>query len=455
MTQQQFQKKPQSTTISTSPELLRSRPFDVESTATQSDVQAEGFGQSFAEMAVQQHSSTIVQPKLTIGKPGDKYEQEADRVAAKVVQKLHNPPSAQKPNQIQTKPVYSQIQRVNSLVQRQPDIDDTVNDEFESSLNNARSGGNALEPQLRMEMESAMGADFSRVKVHTDRKANQLNQSIQAKAFTTGQDIFFRQGEYNPGNRGGQELIAHELTHVVQQGGAISGSVIQCKGVEDIVHEIGTFMKEGELKKADIVEGLQKMEKESIDDPNFAHALVEFVKNRNGSDFKIEDIGEVKVGFGEKHLNKTWTFRHYTKTEYENLRSLAQLENDPEIKNASANTNDKDWEELGNQGYVFGLIAIDGKVPSRSWLSKMEYYAEYNLKELNSVWVSGDMLTEENRKKNSFRGSGKQVIDQLSKMLGFMDQNPEQQLDEKFNKALEAKVPPAELNKGNIEWKKV
>nr|MCM0593799.1 DUF4157 domain-containing protein [Gloeotrichia echinulata DEX184] len=68
----------------------------------------------------------------------------------------------------------------------------------------------------------AFGADFSGVKVHTDGQSDQLNRSIQARAFTTGQDVFFRQGEYNPGSRGGQELIAHELTHVVQQnGGAV------------------------------------------------------------------------------------------------------------------------------------------------------------------------------------------------------------------------------------------
>ncbi len=70
----------------------------------------------------------------------------------------------------------------------------------------------------------AFGADFSGVRVHTDAQAHQLNQSIQAKAFTTGQDVFVRQGAYEPGSRGGQELLAHELTHVVQQ----KGEVVQC-----------------------------------------------------------------------------------------------------------------------------------------------------------------------------------------------------------------------------------
>jgi hypothetical protein len=68
-------------------------------------------------------------------------------------------------------------------------------------------------------MEPAFGADFSGVRVHSDSKAHGLNQSLQARAFTTGQDIFFRGGEYNPGSSAGKELVAHELTHVVQQNG--------------------------------------------------------------------------------------------------------------------------------------------------------------------------------------------------------------------------------------------
>jgi hypothetical protein len=69
-------------------------------------------------------------------------------------------------------------------------------------------------------MGQVMGADFSGVKVHTDTQSDQLNQSIQARAFTTKQDIFFRKGAYDPSSPGGQELIAHELTHVMQQNGS-------------------------------------------------------------------------------------------------------------------------------------------------------------------------------------------------------------------------------------------
>ncbi|MDA0672671.1 MAG: DUF4157 domain-containing protein [Cyanobacteria bacterium] len=96
-----------------------------------------------------------------------------------------------------------------------------VSTDLEGEINRARGGGQQLAPQLQAQMGQAMGADFSGVRVHADTQADQLNRSVGARAFTTGQDVFFRQGQYQPGSRGGQELIAHELTHVVQQSGGV------------------------------------------------------------------------------------------------------------------------------------------------------------------------------------------------------------------------------------------
>ena len=94
-----------------------------------------------------------------------------------------------------------------------------------SRINRARGSGQSLDSTVQKQMGSAMGHDFSGVRVHTSSESDTLNQQLNAKAFTTGQDIFFKQGEYNPGSSGGQELIAHELTHVVQQGsGQVGGS---------------------------------------------------------------------------------------------------------------------------------------------------------------------------------------------------------------------------------------
>ncbi len=193
--------------------------------------------------------SLPVQAKLTIGEPGDKYEQEADRVASQVVKQINSPEAAQSTQgqsvqrqeepveELQRQPSISDLQRsplplevqreampaeeelqAKSILQRREAIagGEATND-LDTAINSARGGGQPLDAGLQRSMGQAMGADFSGVKVHTDAQSDELNQSIQAKAFTTGQDVFFRQGEYNPGSRGGQELIAHELTHVVQQ----------------------------------------------------------------------------------------------------------------------------------------------------------------------------------------------------------------------------------------------
>ncbi|AUT01317.1 hypothetical protein CLI64_13405 [Nostoc sp. CENA543] len=113
----------------------------------------------------------------------------------------------------------------------------TATPDIEGSIQKAQGRGQPLADSIKQPMERAFGADFSRVNIHTDAQADQLNQSIQAKAFTTGQDIFFRQGNYNPANRGGQELLAHELTHVIQQNGSgLSRRAIQRQPEADPKH---------------------------------------------------------------------------------------------------------------------------------------------------------------------------------------------------------------------------
>ena len=95
-----------------------------------------------------------------------------------------------------------------------------VDASVEQTIDSARSGGSALHDGVRDPMEQAFGADFSGVKVHDDSRSHELNRSLSARSFATGNHIFMGEGEYNPGSSGGQELIAHELTHVVQQGAA-------------------------------------------------------------------------------------------------------------------------------------------------------------------------------------------------------------------------------------------
>ena len=109
---------------------------------------------------------------------------------------------------------------VQRMIQRaRAESESHVSADVEQTIQTARGSGQALDNGVRDQMEPALGADFGGVRVHTDGRADGLNRDLNARAFTTGQDIFFRQGEYSPGSSGGRELLAHELTHVVQQNG--------------------------------------------------------------------------------------------------------------------------------------------------------------------------------------------------------------------------------------------
>lgn len=112
------------------------------------------------------------------------------------------------------------VQRMVTLA-RSGDGPAAVAPEVEQTIQQARGGGQALDHGVRAQLEPAFKTDFSGVRVHTDGQADNLNRSLSARAFATGQDIFFKQGEYNPGSSTGRELLAHELTHVVQQNGAV------------------------------------------------------------------------------------------------------------------------------------------------------------------------------------------------------------------------------------------
>lgn len=213
-----------------------------------------------------------LQPKLVVGPADDKYEREADRVAEQVVS-LPQPPvqrqgeeedepvqreplsaritplvqrqvGEEDEEELQTSPMIQRLEaeeedeekiQTSPMVQRQaaeeeeeklqtaPEVAGSKGSpaglDLEQSLEQARAGGRPLAEGFRGRMENAFGADFSSVRIHADEPADRLSRSIQARAFTRGQDIFLRQGEYQPAIADRQRLLAHELTHVVRQNG--------------------------------------------------------------------------------------------------------------------------------------------------------------------------------------------------------------------------------------------
>lgn len=150
-------------------------------------------------------------PNLSVGPVDDAFEREANANAGLVAGNTSTQTNSGAGNQVQRKEAGAGAQGGD------------VSPEFAQNLSSARGGGSALPSKTLQQMNSGFGADFSGVRVHNDATSDSLNRSINARAFTSGSDIFFRPNEYNPGSKEGQQTIAHELTHVVQQGGAQQG----------------------------------------------------------------------------------------------------------------------------------------------------------------------------------------------------------------------------------------
>ncbi|MGG6229315.1 DUF4157 domain-containing protein [Tenacibaculum sp. SDUM215027] len=282
---------------------------------------------------------SFIQPKLNVGKPGDKYEVEADKTADQIVAKGKETsntffaPTVQKKNEeevqkqesneqeIQQKPLVDSISPVvqlklennlqkqeeeevqkvaeeeiqqvaeddvqakeenntffngNELIQQQSEenIQEKEEEEIqekeeeevqqlqmsggddssslESDLSSSKGGGSSLPSGTKNEMESGFGADFSGVRVHNDSNAVQMNKELGSQAFTNGNDIYFNEGKYNPSSESGKHLLAHELTHTVQQGASpASNNVQKSEGETDTVTLVAP------TQAVDITNGLQ------------------------------------------------------------------------------------------------------------------------------------------------------------------------------------------------------
>jgi hypothetical protein len=166
--------------------------------------------------------SPRVQAKLRSGTPGDSHEREADRVAGHVMARLSAPapgPAVSKGPNSMAPAVSTRTSPAATLSASGGGGGMPVSPEAADSIQAARGSGDSLPGGVQSRMEGAFGADFGGVKVHADPKADGLCQTLgNARALTSGKDIFFGQGQFQPTSPGGQQLLAHELTHTLQQG---------------------------------------------------------------------------------------------------------------------------------------------------------------------------------------------------------------------------------------------
>jgi hypothetical protein len=161
------------------------------------------FAHDFTRIPVHAPAPITIQRKLTVNTPGDIYEQEAERIT----------------DQVMAKPAHHAVSGAPPHVQRLAQQPTGGEDAAPASVYQAlATPGRPLEPALRQDMEQRFGHGFSKVRVHTGSAAEQSAQDVNAHAFTLGDDIVFGVGRFEPTSHEGRRLIAHELTHTVQQG---------------------------------------------------------------------------------------------------------------------------------------------------------------------------------------------------------------------------------------------
>lgn len=211
------------------------------------------------------------QPKLTVSAPGDKHEKEADAMADHVTSAItKNAEGVQRKckecEEEKVQPKRSDAGEIRRAVKEEDDEtmgkvqrqemeddrdtiqkkdeekDEEVNRKDSGSTNTqnhiapqsmvqqlmgSKGGGTKLPSRTRNEMGASFDADFSGVNIHTDTRAAEMNDQLHAHAFTHGKDIYFNRGKFDPNSSSGKHLLAHELTHVIQQQSGVARKLIQ------------------------------------------------------------------------------------------------------------------------------------------------------------------------------------------------------------------------------------
>ncbi|MDT9191782.1 MULTISPECIES: DUF4157 domain-containing protein [unclassified Limnospira] len=317
------------------------------------------------------------QPQLIVGAPGDKYEREADHMADLVMSM--NLPAISPPIQREeeeTKSVVSPtIQRINShrprrraavpysLLHSTEESEDEQNvnitlkskktknnrrfkpknkrgvpgafaasQDIENKLKSKKGSGNPLPEETQEFMESRFGQDFSEVRIHTDGEAAEMNQNLEAKAFTHGQDIYFNTGEYQPDSESGKKLLAHELTHTIQQ----TKPKAKSKSRQELREKTPKLQRKPDFFGMGVKSKLeQKIKKEREEEQKKYEAEKEKEKAEKSEDVEAENADKKPEENQEQNQSK---------------KPLKKINKKP--KNSSRNNNYSPDEDVNNQTIV-------------------------------------------------------------------------------------------------------
>ncbi len=217
----------------------------VQSLSAAEPVQADLYKEALQHLSIQR--------KLSIGAVGDPLEQEADAMADTVMRMPETSliqrkcADCEEEEKVQRSPLAASI---TPFIQTKGGDGGTSSDAVTNQINSTKGSGSNMDSPTQSFMENRFGTDFSNVKIHTGDDAVQMSRELNAQAFTVGSDIYFNSGKYNPASDSGKHLLAHELTHTVQQGGRVDRKIqkaendtrIGCSGLTDTMTDINTYV---------------------------------------------------------------------------------------------------------------------------------------------------------------------------------------------------------------------
>lgn len=242
------------------------------------------------------------QAKLKIGAPNDRFEQPADSVADSVMampeqtlqmqpleedEELQMQPLEEEELQMKCEKCEEDELQMKPALQLKSDQGVEASSVFSGKIKSTKGSGSTLPLDIQQNMSSKIGANFSGVTIHTDTHAIQMNQELGARAFTHGNDIYFNSGEYNTFSTEGKHLLAHELTHVLQQRQGHMKPSMQTKG--ELINDDTRLDREANVKEG---EALQ-LRSEAVQTKSLKTSLVQ--RQAAGQDVGNNEMPEESV----------------------------------------------------------------------------------------------------------------------------------------------------------------
>jgi Domain of unknown function (DUF4157)/Annexin len=336
-----------------------------------------------------------IQTKLAIGAVNDPLETEADAMADTVMRMpaaiSSSPPDGNiitgkasdttirkcakcdsdtdKEEKARMKPLASSI---TPFIQTKSNGEGIASDALSSRISNSRGNGSQMDGETKTFMESRFGTDFSGVKIHTGNESVQMNRELNAKAFTVGNDIYFNEGQYNTGSESGKHLLAHELTHTVQQNQAYGN--IQRKpslisvDLNDIAEKVHRAIDRVGTDEEAVYGALQRLER----DKDSIQAVSDIYLNKYGDSLEADIRGD----FSEEELQYALELIGITPLVAEELIGGVPV-SDSDYEFAAGKLY-KAMDQWGtNEEAIYGMLIAMENVPERIAKLKAAYTKKY------------------------------------------------------------------------------